>query len=405
MKKILFTFIMLMILAAAWQAGAQDNPVEPAEPPAPAPAPEPAPAPDPTPVPEPPTNDESGNAPTPAPAPAPVPEPAPAPAPAPAPEPAPAPTDNQNSEKTQTLDMYKRQALAAVRGSNWESVKSNATKALDLDPGNKEFTDFLKLADENLATPNGMAYVPAGAFIMGTNDEESAEYCKPGHEVVLAAYYIDLKEVTNAEFAKFVTETSYKTDAEKRGYGWIWDNGLFAKCMKADWKHPRGADSSIEGKDNFPVVQVTWNDAVNYAKWAGKELPTEAQWEKAARGTTGYIYPWGNEYDKQLLNSADRGATGTWEAGHLDSYTSPYGLRDMAGNVWEWCLDRFKPEYYGSSPRENPAGPVDGNCRVVRGGCWQSAEKFVRTCSRSWVEPEEPYETNGFRCVKNITAK
>ena len=222
-----------------------------------------------------------------------------------------------------------------------------------------------------------MVRVPAGEFTMGSNDGDDHE--KPVHKVYLDEYYIYKHEVTVAQFKRFCQATRHKMSDQP------------------DWN-----------KDNHPVVNVTWHDAAAYAKWAGASLPTEAQWEKAARGTDGRTYPWGNEAPnaggKYRCNCdpGDNAADGyeyTAPVGSFASDASPYGCLDMAGNVWEWCADRYDDGYYSKSPARNPTGPRDGKLRVLRGGSWFILSKYVRAALRGRGRPSRGGGFVGFRCV------
>ncbi len=219
-----------------------------------------------------------------------------------------------------------------------------------------------------------MVEIPAGDFIMGNDEGDDDE--KPAHTVTLEAFEIDIFEVTNADFARFVEETGYQTEAEKAG--------------EAGWR------AYAEGKDNHPVVKVTWNDANAYCRWAGKRLPTEAEWEKAARGTEGFIYPWGNEWDPAKANTKESGFRGTVAVGSFAEGASPYGLFDMAGNVWEWTADwyqaypdsTYQSEYFGEK------------FKVTRGGGWFQEAKLVTTSNRSATDPSAANDDLGFRCAR-----
>lgn len=219
-----------------------------------------------------------------------------------------------------------------------------------------------------------MVEIPAGEFTMGNDAGDDDE--KPAHTVTLEAFEIDLFEVTNAEFAKFVEATGYQTEAEKAG--------------EAGWR------AYAEGKDNHPVVKVTWNDANAYCQWLGKRLPTEAEWEKAARGTDGRTYPWGNEWDPAKANVKESGFRGTIAVGSLGEGASPYGVFDMAGNVWEWTADWYQA-YPGSTYQSEYFGE---KFRVTRGGGWfQEADK-VTTFNRSATDPKAANDDLGFRCAR-----
>ena len=247
-----------------------------------------------------------------------------------------------------------------------------------------------------------LLYVPAGEFLMSaaSSDAKASAYEKPQHTVYLDAFWIDQTAVTNVQFKKFIDTTGYKTDADKQGSGCVPDltKTEWSDTQGANWQHPRGLGSNLDGLDDHPVVQVSWNDAQAYCQWAGGDLSTEAQWEKAARGDDQRIYPWGNQAEAgNLLNFADRnldtggadmtiddGYQFTAPVGHYPDGASPCGALDMAGNVWEWVRDWYDQEYYVSSPSRNPAGPGTGDTHVLRGGSWYSVAPYdVRASARS----------------------
>jgi ribose/xylose/arabinose/galactoside ABC-type transport system permease subunit/formylglycine-generating enzyme required for sulfatase activity len=220
-----------------------------------------------------------------------------------------------------------------------------------------------------------MIEIPAGPFTMGS--DTGAEDEAPAHEVDLPAFEIDKFEVTNADFAQFVEATGYQTDAEKE-------------------ERTRSWRDAAEGKDNHPVVFVSWNDAVAYCEWAGKRLPTEAEWEKAARGTDERVYPWGNEWDACKANAKDTGLRGTAAVGSFGAGASPYGVEDMAGNVWEWTADWYEA-YPGSSYESDYFGQ---RFRVLRGGAWFETADFVRATVRNANSETAANDDLGFRCAR-----
>lgn len=191
----------------------------------------------------------------------------------------------------------------------------------------------------NLKDGSAMVTIPAGSFIMG-GDQSLDE--KPIHKVYLDAYQIGKREVTVAQYRKF--------------------------CKATGWKMPKAPKWGWKG--SHPMVNVTWDDAAAYCKWAGGRLPTEAEWEKAARGTNGKIYPWGNAWDQKKCANGDLKLTSTAPATSYSTGKSPYGCENMAGNVWEWCADWYDSGYYYASPSRNPKGPSSGNYHVLRGGGW-----------------------------------
>jgi formylglycine-generating enzyme required for sulfatase activity len=224
------------------------------------------------------------------------------------------------------------------------------------------------------SVPEMMVEIPAGEFTMGNDGGDDDE--KPAHTVTLEVFEIDVFEVTNADFARFVEETGYQTEAEKAG--------------ESGWR------AYAEGKDNHPVVKVTWNDADAYCQWAGKRLPTETEWEKAARGEEGFIYPWGNEWDPAKTNSKESGFRGTVAVGSFPEGASPYGVFDMAGNVWEWTADWYQA-YPGSAYQ---SGYFGEKFKVTRGGGWFQVADLVTTFNRSATDPSAANDDLGFRCVR-----
>ena len=221
-----------------------------------------------------------------------------------------------------------------------------------------------------------MALVPAGEFTMGSNmaDDE-----KPVHHVYLNAFYMDKYEVTVGQYAKFLEVT----DMEEPPDWYIMNQPQHQKR---------------------PVVNVDWEDAVMYCKWAGKRLPTEAEWEKAARGTDGRIYPWGNEAPTRLHANYGRKEWNNHLAlvpvGSFEEGKSLYGIYDMAGNAWEWVSDWYDYDYYKNSPRRNPIGPATGESKVVRGGSWLYISEFLRSAHRFAAQPTNKHFGYGFRCAK-----
>lgn len=223
-----------------------------------------------------------------------------------------------------------------------------------------------------------MVYIPAGEFLMGSTDEgyDAGGDEKPQHAVHLDGFWIDRTEVTNSMFLKFLQNTSYEYDR-----------------------------SLPDGIDEYPVVNVSWNDAIAYCEWAGGSLPTEAQWEKAARGTDGRIYPWGDqkascEYAVMDEGRNGCGITGAWPVGSKPAGGSPYGLLDMAGNVSEWVLDWYQYTYYQNTSGNNPNGPVSGDERVLRGGSWRNISDLIRSANRTKADPTVRVDFFGFRCAR-----
>jgi formylglycine-generating enzyme required for sulfatase activity len=308
----------------------------------------------------------------------------------------------------------------------------------------------------------GMVFIKSGTFQMGGDNEEAAPDEYPKHKVTVHGFWMDETEVTNAKFARFVQATGYVTIAERKpnweelkkqlpegtpkpddsvlvpaslvfaapleevplndySQWWQWQKG-------ADWRHPQGPDSNIEGKENYPVVHISWLDAQAYCKWAGKRLPTEAEWEWAARGgLQNKLYPWGNEGLEEGKIKANtwqghfpnenKAADGFSGAAPVKSFApNSFGLYDMAGNVWEWCQDWYSNSYYTTPNKPggitNPKGPLKSydpeeplaQKRVIRGGsflCNASYCTGYRVARRMKSTEDSGMEHLGFRCVQD----
>lgn len=219
----------------------------------------------------------------------------------------------------------------------------------------------------------GMAQIPAGTFTMGS--ESGANDERPAHDVYLDAFWIDRYEVTTAEWNTYAQAA-----------------GLRIRSGAAD----------------HPIISVSWFDATDYCQWAGKRLPSEAEWEKAARQTDARTYPWGEDIDRTRANyGTDKccdvdGSDGylfTAPVGQYPEGESPYGIHDMAGNVWEWVADWYHSEYYTLQAERNPAGPTDGTLRVVRGGSWSNSPELLRASYRRACSPVSADGNLGFRCA------
>ena len=310
-------------------------------------------------------------------------------------------------------------------------------------------------------TPPGMTLIPGGTLQMGGDNAQASPNEYPKHAVEIASFYMDVTEVTNARFAEFVAATGYQTIAERPvsweeikrdlppgtpkppdsllqpgalvfrqtaqpvslrnpAAWWRWTTG-------ANWRHPEGPESNIDDKMDHPVVQVAWEDAVEYAAWAGKRLPTEAEWEWAARGgRENMIYPWGNEVINEgaakanfwqgLFPYENKLRDGFLTTAPVKTYApNDYGLYDMAGNVWEWCGDWFDHTYYqsGAARGANTSGPERGfnpqnpyqQERVVRGGSFLCNDDYCsgyRNARRMGSTPDTGLNHTGFRCVRGV---
>lgn len=282
----------------------------------------------------------------------------------------------------------------------------------------------------------GMVELPGGAFRMGTDQESfPADGEGPVREVTVDPFYMDAHAVTNRQFQEFVQATGYVTQAERYGWSFVF-HGLLAatpsaapvratvaglewwcKVEGACWKHPEGPGSDLRGRMEHPVVHVSWFDALQYAHWAGKRLPTEAEWEYAARGGLDQkLYPWGDE-----LTPRGRHLCNIWqgEFPHRDTgedgFTAPcpvrsfppngYGLYEITGNTWEWCQDWFDAAYHVWATRHNPLGPPQGTRKVMKGGsflCHESYCNRYRVAARTSNTPDSTSSNIGFRCVRDV---
>jgi len=251
------------------------------------------------------------------------------------------------------------------------------------------------LGDPRLEEDN-MVLIPAGTFIRGSESKEARDNEQPVREIYLDAFKISKYPVTNEEYRRFVEAGGYSTKEYWTKDGWEWKER--EKITEPEYWHSRKWNGA-----NFPVVGVSWYEVFAYARWlsrvTGKKyrLPTEAEWEKAARGTDGRIYPWGGEFDKVNCNSEEIGLNRTSPVGIFPSGQSPYELFDMAGNVWEWCSDWYGGDYYKKSPGKNPKGPGSGSNRVFRGGSWYFDSRFVRCAGRDGLDPANRFGSIGCR--------
>jgi formylglycine-generating enzyme required for sulfatase activity len=289
----------------------------------------------------------------------------------------------------------------------------------------------------------GMVLIPGGEFLMGSADADgwAQDGEGPVRAVTVQGFFIDAGCVTNEQFAEFVNATGYKTEAEKFGWAYVFEMFLSAKerarvtqrvagsewwCRVegATWRHPEGPGSNVKARWAHPVVQVSWNDAAAYGAWAGKRLPTEAEWECAARGGLAQKrYPWGDELTPggkhqcniwqgifPTQNTAEDGFVGTAPAKSFRA--NGYGLYNVAGNVWEWCGDWFSRDFHVNGPRENSAGPTlrrgsgqaMGERKAIRGGsylCHASYCNRYRVGARSANTPDSAAGNLGFRCVRD----
>jgi len=364
--------------------------------------------------------------------------------------------------RQQTNDINTHHTMCYTPGMGSNHLDLNALSEIEQIPVNPD----------QAASLDGMILIKAGKFTMGGNNQAAVQHLPgtqarpdefPNHEVIIDGFWIDETEVTNAQFSKFVKATGYITTAEREinleeimaqlppgspepdpellaagSLVFVYPeqshnltvNNWWKFKKGACWKNPQGEGSSLEGKEDHPAIHISWYDASAYAYWAGKRLPTEAEWEFAARGGKDKnVYPWGD-----ILENDDKSKANFWQGNfpivnhQLDGHekTAPvksyepngYGLYDMAGNVWEWCSDWFHAEYYqclvDNNNFNNPQGP-EGSfdpyqpsvpVKVVRGGSFLCNDSYCsgyRSGSRMKSSPDTGLEHTGFRCVRDIT--
>ncbi|NJL06111.1 MAG: SUMF1/EgtB/PvdO family nonheme iron enzyme [Chloroflexaceae bacterium] len=275
-----------------------------------------------------------------------------------------------------------------------------------------------------LPTQSGMVPVAAGIFLLGSTPQDIEEYMRlcrvynagcaagnfddelPQRSIYLDAFWIDAYEVTNAQFAAFVAATGYTTTAERAGQSEVLRDmrpGIGTESMAgASWRQPEGAGSDLSERGTEPVTHVSWDDAAAYCAWRDARLPTEAEWEKAARGTQGNRFPWGNEWQTGRTNSTIEIAPNIAPVGTYPTGVSPYEAHDMLGNVAEWVDDWYHPEYYRAAPERNPHN-TDGQslARSVRGGSWGTRAGFLHATWRSRADHTTTSNLLGFRCVRS----
>ncbi len=282
-----------------------------------------------------------------------------------------------------------------------------------------------------------MIRLDGGRFLMGTESPEGfpSDGEGPIREVTLDAFYMDRYPVTNRQFAEFVAATGYKTESERFGWSFVFQGHIapeqysklvdqtapqtnwWCKVSGAAWNHPEGPDTSIDAREDFPVVHVAWTDAAAYCEWAGKRLPTEAEWEYAARG--GFeqrIYPWGDELTPGGVHLCNtwQGEFPNRDTGE-DGYTAVcpvrafppngYGFQVITGNAWEWCNDWFHPTWHIDATRVNPVGPLNGAARAMKGGsylCHKSYCNRYRVAARTSNTPDSATTNLSFRCVRDV---
>ena len=283
----------------------------------------------------------------------------------------------------------------------------------------------------------GMVKLDGGRSLMGTDLAEGfpADGEGPVREVTLTPFHIDVHPVTNEQFGEFIRATNFRTEAERFGWSFVFHGHIapeqypklvsdnapgvrwWCKVNGADWKHPEGPDTSVTARPHHPATHVSWHDATAYCAWAGKRLPSEAEWEYAARGGLEQrIYPWGDELEpggRHMCNVwqgefpyNDSGDDGFTAPSPVDAFpANGYGLYSVSGNAWEWCADWFDPAYHVTATRIDPIGPPQGVNRVMKGGsylCHRSYCNRYRVAARTSNTPDSSTTNISFRCVRDI---
>jgi sulfatase modifying factor 1 len=295
--------------------------------------------------------------------------------------------ESRNSEQDVVADLYAagEEALAA---GQWEEAVVHFRELNDRTSSYCDVED--KLAQ---ALDANMVLVPAGEFLMGSDAGDVDE--RPQRRVYLDAFEIDRYEVTNIQYRRFLLATGREPPQH-----WPERYVAFLPDRDPDW---RGTDYPA-GEATYPVAAVNWEDSTAYCAWVGKRLPTEAEWEKAARGMDGRTYPWGNSWDPSRANVDETGVNYTQPVGSYPDGASPYGAWDMAGNVWEWVADLYDRQYYTVAPTRNPMGPGSGTGeRILRGGAWDSPPDHARASYRNATHCFGPNYRAGFRCARSIS--
>lgn len=282
---------------------------------------------------------------------------------------------------------------------NLESQNIRSVTEVDLDQLQTRECDGMK-----------MVFVPAGQFIMGNDGSDTCPFASPAHAVALDAYWIDQMEVTNVMFTRFLNEEGNQT---QNGVRWF-EPGAGHRGITYGYIEENDEIFSVkEGYDDFPVIEVSWYGAAAYCSWVGGRLPTEAEWEYAARGPDGNRFPWGNNFNGEFVNYCDSSCQQSWNddryddgselwtiSGHYPEGASWCNAYDMAGNIWEWVNDWWSEDYYSISPQDNPEGPVVGALHIARGGSWYDEWwRMDSTCRKGLTPSSARMHWVGFRCV------
>ncbi len=303
-------------------------------------------------------------------------------------------------------------------------------RAADLEVSRRLSTNRERIAS---GSTENMIRLDGGRFLMGTDSPEAFPQDGEGpvREITLDPFYMDARPVSNDQFREFVKATGYRTESEQFGWSFVFQAHIppekvedrvasvqwWCKVSGADWAHPEGPDTNIDARGHLPVIHVSWNDAAEYARWSGKRLPTEAEWEYAARGGLEQrLYPWGDELTpegRHLCNvwqgdfpHRDTGDDGFTAVGPADAFpANGYGLFGITGNAWEWCGDWFDPSYHVTTTRLNPIGPPQGAAKIMKGGsylCNRSYCNRYRVAARTSNTPDSATTNISLRTVRDV---
>ncbi|KAK7476494.1 hypothetical protein BaRGS_00032242 [Batillaria attramentaria] len=340
--------------------------------------------------------------------------------------------DADGSKNKETCSSDSTEDCGCKQSRDKDSKKKDADEVKEADDKPKSEFYEPREGDTPYKRTNQMVYVPGGTFTMGTDKPIFvADGEGPARQVKVDPYYMDKYEVSNAEFELFVNQTGYKTEAESFGNSFVMENYLSEEVKSeitqmvasapwwlpvdgADWRHPEGKDSNIKDRMDHPVLHVSWNDAVAYCKWAGKRLPTEAEFEFACRGgRENRLFPWGNsvnpkgqhwmniwqgEFPKE--NTGEDGYTMTAPVTEFPEQNK-FGLKNIIGNVWEWTQDWWEIQHTPTF-KDNPKGPLSGDDKVKKGGSFQCTIQYCyryRCEARSQNTPDSSAHNLGFRCA------
>lgn len=302
--------------------------------------------------------------------------------------------------------------LVFLCGCETQQTQEMAINPFDLTPENLRSINEIELGAVQIREIDGMAmvYVPSGQFEMGTDETATFPNANPAHTVSLDAFWIDQTEVTNSMFSNFLNAEGNQS---QEGIPWLEPGAGHRGITYGFIEENEGQFFTQEGYEDYPIIEVSWYGASAYCSWIGGRLPTEAEWEYAARGPDSYQYPWGNVFNGEIVNYCDNRCQESWKdtvfddgaarwtnVGNYPEGASWCGALDLTGNVWEWVKDWWSEDYYSISPADNPLGPATGTYRIVRGGSWFDESWKMNTAFRKGLQLSSArMHWVGFRCV------